>query len=82
LTFRLCFRGQRLKVQITPAQASYSVLGKGELEIVHHGQEVTVEPDRVLTLPIPAAPPREPPVQPPGRAPAVASHRSRQPTPS
>jgi alpha,alpha-trehalose phosphorylase len=76
LTFRLCFQGRRLKVEITPAQAGYSVLGEQELEIVHHGQAVTVKPGAVATLPIPAAPNREPPVQPPGRAPATASRRT------
>jgi alpha,alpha-trehalose phosphorylase len=75
LTFRLCFRGRRLKVEITPAQTEYSVLGEDELEIVHHGQQVTVKPGQVLTLPIPPAPHRDPPIQPPGRAPASASRR-------
>jgi alpha,alpha-trehalose phosphorylase len=76
LTFRLCFQGRRLKVEITPAQAGYSVLGEQELEIVHHGQAVIVKPGAVATLPIPAAPNREPPVQAPGRAPATASRRT------
>jgi alpha,alpha-trehalose phosphorylase len=76
LTFRLCFQGRRLKVEITAAQAGYSVLGEQELEIVHHGQAVTVKPGAVATLPIPAAPDRQPPVQVPGRAPATASRRT------
>jgi alpha,alpha-trehalose phosphorylase len=75
LTFRLSFRGRLLKVEITPPQVGYSIVGEQELEIVHHGQEVTVEPGRVLTLPIPAAAEHDPPVQPPGRAPAPASRR-------
>jgi alpha,alpha-trehalose phosphorylase len=77
LTFRLCFRGRRLKVEITPAQAGYSVLGEQELEIVHYGQDLTVKPGAVAALPIPPAPDRESPVQPPGRAPATASRRTK-----
>jgi alpha,alpha-trehalose phosphorylase len=80
LTFRLCFRGRRLKVEITPGHAGYSVLGERKLEIVHHGQDVTVEPGQVLSLPIPPAPEREPPEQPHGRAPAPASRRRRMPS--
>jgi alpha,alpha-trehalose phosphorylase len=81
LTFRLSFLGRLLKVEITPPQVAYSIVGEQELEIVHHGQEVTVEPGRVLTLPIPAAAERDPPVQPPSRAPAPASRRKQVASP-
>src|SRR6185312_9554171 len=67
LTFRLSFRGRLLKVEITPPQVGYSIAGEEALEIVHHGQDVTVEPGRVLTLPIPTVAERDAPVQPPGR---------------
>jgi alpha,alpha-trehalose phosphorylase len=69
LTFRLCFRGRRLLVEVGPEQAAYSLLQGDSLEIVHHGQKTTVEGKRPQTRPIPPAPPRETPGQPLGRAP-------------
>jgi alpha,alpha-trehalose phosphorylase len=75
LCFRMWFRGRRLKVDIRAAQASYSLAGGDALEIVHHGEEATVEPDGALTLKIPPAPQRDAPTQPPGRAPAATFAR-------
>jgi alpha,alpha-trehalose phosphorylase len=69
LTFRLCFRGRRLLVEVGPEQAAYSLLQGASLEIVHHGEKTTVDGRRPQTRPIPAAPQRETPGQPPGRAP-------------
>jgi alpha,alpha-trehalose phosphorylase len=69
LTFRLCFRGRRLLVEIEHRQASYSLLDGPPLEITHHGEVATVEAEQPLTLPIPATPPREAPTQPSGRTP-------------
>lgn len=69
LTFRLCFRERRLLVEVRAEEATYSLLAGSSLEIVHHGDRVTVEPQRPLTRPIAAPPARESPSQPPGRAP-------------
>ncbi len=69
LTFRLCFRGRRLLVEVDPEQAAYSLLQGASLEIVHHGKKVTVDPRRPQTCPIPPPPLRETPGQPPGRTP-------------
>jgi alpha,alpha-trehalose phosphorylase len=69
LTFRLCFRGRRLLVEVGSEQATYSLLQGSSLEIVHHGEKTTVDGQRPQTRPIPPAPPRETPRQPPGRAP-------------
>jgi alpha,alpha-trehalose phosphorylase len=49
---------------------SYSLATGDALEIVHHGRDATIEPERTLTLETPPAPQREAPTQPPGRAPA------------
>ncbi len=68
-TFRLCFRGRRLLVEVGPEQAAYSLLQGASLEIVHHGEKTTVDGQRPQTRPIPPAAPRETPKQPPGRAP-------------
>jgi alpha,alpha-trehalose phosphorylase len=69
LAFRLCFRGRRLLVEVGHEQATYSLLQGSSLEIVHHGERVTVDPGGPLTRPIPAAPVSKAPGQPRGRAP-------------
>jgi alpha,alpha-trehalose phosphorylase len=73
LRFRLAFRGRRLVVEVTRAQAAYSLRDGDALEITHHGERVTVAPGQPLVMPIPQAPAREAPIQPPGRAPARRS---------
>jgi alpha,alpha-trehalose phosphorylase len=70
LTFRLCFRGRRLLVEVDQQHASYSVRQGPKLEITHHGTGATVDTQQPLVCPIPPPPPREAPSQPPGRAPA------------
>ena len=69
LTFRLCFRGRRLVVEVEHEQATYSLLQGSPLEIVHHGEKATVEAKQPVIRPIPLPPVRETPSQPPGRAP-------------
>jgi alpha,alpha-trehalose phosphorylase len=70
LTFRLMFRGRRLRVEIGHARATYTLLDGQPLEITLHGEAATVTSERPLRRPIPPPPAREPPRQPPGRAPA------------
>jgi alpha,alpha-trehalose phosphorylase len=72
LSFRLLYRGRRLRVTIEHAQASYELLDGEALEVVHHGEVVGLEAggeahERV----IPALLVREPPTQPPGREPPL-----------
>ena len=69
LTFRLCFRGRRLLVEVDHKGAAYSLLQGSSLGIIHHGKQATVSPKRPLTRPIPAPAAHETPSQPPGRAP-------------
>jgi alpha,alpha-trehalose phosphorylase len=69
LTFRLCWRGRRLCVEVTHEQATYSLLKGSAMEIVHHGREATVEERAPLIRPIPRPPVGEAPSQPAGRAP-------------
>jgi len=69
LAFRLCFRERRLLVEVRAEAATYSLLAGSSLEIVHHGDRATVEPQLPLTRPIAPAPAREAPHQPRGRAP-------------
>jgi alpha,alpha-trehalose phosphorylase len=70
LTFRLTFKGRRIKVEVDHRQARYTLLDGDPLEVSHHGDVVTMAPGEPLTREIPTAPRREPPKQPPGRAPA------------
>jgi alpha,alpha-trehalose phosphorylase len=70
LAFRVMFRGRRLLVDVRQQQARYT-LGDGDpLEILHHGERVTLERSRPVTRRIPRAPILDPPKQPAGRAPA------------
>ena len=70
LAFGLCFRARRLKIEVEPRQARYSLLEGAPLEITHHGERVNVTAEKPVTRTIPAAPARDAPTQPPGRAPA------------
>ncbi|MBV9535819.1 MAG: glycoside hydrolase family 65 protein [Solirubrobacterales bacterium] len=70
LTFRLAFRGRRLLVEVRHGQARYTLTEGEPLEIVHHGEEATLQPGHPLSRRIPRALRREAPSQPPGRAPA------------
>jgi alpha,alpha-trehalose phosphorylase len=70
LTFRLCFRGRRIGVEVDHRQARYSLLQGDPLEVAHHGATVSLVPDEPVARPIPKPPSRKAPTQPPGRAPA------------
>ncbi len=70
LAFGLCFRGRRLKVEVEPQQARYSLLEGAPLEITHHNETVNLTMETPATRPIPAPPTYGTPKQPPGRAPA------------
>jgi alpha,alpha-trehalose phosphorylase len=69
ITFRLRWRGRRLRVQITPGQAEYRLLDGDELELSHYQQLVTVTADHPLVRPIPPTPPTDHLAQPVGREP-------------
>ena len=69
LAFRLSFRGRRLRVEVRDAEVTYELLAGDELEVVHHGEPVTVTPDQPARRPVPPLSPRAAPRQPDGRAP-------------
>jgi len=73
LDFSLLWRGLRLRVVVHQHQATYSLRNghnDAKIELLHHGQEVTVSTAGPVTLPIPKLKPlTERPQQPPGRAP-------------
>ena len=53
LAFAVRFRGQRLRVEITPGKATYSVDGDTAIRLLHcsrdDGDELTVKPGRSVT---------------------------------
>ena len=69
LSFRLLYRGRRVRVDIDHEQARYELLAGEPLELVHHGEPLTVAGEAPQERPIPPAPPRLAPDQPPGRKP-------------
>jgi alpha,alpha-trehalose phosphorylase len=74
LRFRVVKHGRPLRVSIDHASATYELTGGQEnLEILHHGETLTLSPDVPESRPIPAIEPTSPPTQPPGRAPLPPS---------
>jgi alpha,alpha-trehalose phosphorylase len=71
ITFRLRWRGRRLRVQISPGHSEYRLLEGDELELSHYGQRIVVTPDAPQVQPIPLIPPTDQVTQPVGREPLV-----------
>jgi alpha,alpha-trehalose phosphorylase len=76
LVFSLLLRGQRLRVEITQANARYLLTEGKPIGISHHGTALTLEAGKPQRHRISPAPARPRPSQPPGREPA-----RRQPMP-
>ncbi len=70
LTFRLRYRGRRLRVHIQAEKATYEILEGTPLEVWHHGESVQIDTGPMVRS-IPALRPSPPPTQPPGRQPVV-----------
>jgi alpha,alpha-trehalose phosphorylase len=69
LGFRLLYRGRRLRVQVTNDDARYELTAGEPLELLHHGERLTVAIGEPESRPVPPAPRRPAPDQPPGRRP-------------
>ena len=69
LSFGLLYRGRRLRVDIRGDAAQYELLDGKPLEILHHGESLTVTADSPQARPLPPTPQRPAPHQPPGRSP-------------
>ncbi|KUO09113.1 glycoside hydrolase family 65 protein [Streptomyces sp. DSM 15324] len=69
LSFSVQLRGSRLRVEIGPDKATYTLLSGGPLTIRHHGEPLTVNGDGPVVRPLPPAPVRTAPAQPPHRSP-------------
>ena len=71
LSFRLCWRDVRLKVDVTSRQARYTVVEGDSIDLAHHGTPFTVTSARTVIHRIPPAPELEAPRQPAGVETAV-----------
>jgi alpha,alpha-trehalose phosphorylase len=69
ITFRLRWRGRRLRIQITPGQAEYQLLEGTELELKHHEHSIMLTVNSPVIASIPPTPPTSPVTQPVEREP-------------
>ncbi|MFD8304648.1 glycoside hydrolase family 65 protein [Streptomyces sp. NPDC059690] len=69
LAFNLQLLGRRLRVEIGPDKATYTLLSGPPLTIRHHGTAVTVRTDAPVLRTVPQPPVRPAPEQPPHRSP-------------
>ena len=69
LAFGVVFRGRRLRIDVRPEGARYDLLEGDPLDLVHHGELLTVSHGDPQTRPLPPSLERPPPTQPPARAP-------------
>jgi len=68
LSFRLLYRGQCLRVDISSDHARYELLDGEPLDLLHHGETVTLIPGSPQIRLFPALPEPPPVEPPPGRA--------------
>ncbi|HEY8339472.1 MAG TPA: glycosyl hydrolase family 65 protein [Egibacteraceae bacterium] len=69
LRFGLVYRGRCLRVDIGRDVVRYEVVSGGPVDLLHHGEPITVAPGAPQTMPWPPAPELPPPSPPPGREP-------------
>jgi alpha,alpha-trehalose phosphorylase len=73
LSFRICFRDRRIKVEVDHRRAEYSLLEGPAVEVSHHGEAIQVAPDEPVSRDIPPLSAHQAPKQPRGRAPRARS---------
>jgi alpha,alpha-trehalose phosphorylase len=78
LTFRLRFRGRRLKVEVGDSEAVYTLLEGSPLSIEHHGKTIRLSGPEPVRESVPSTPNRPAPTQPPGRAPGRSADDGEQ----
>jgi len=69
LAFAISLYGRRLRVEVTSAAATYALLEGAPLQLVHHGEPITVTTGEPLSRPIVRIVAPAEPTQPAGRAP-------------
>jgi alpha,alpha-trehalose phosphorylase len=73
LSFGLLYRGRRLRVDVRADAAHYELHDGEPLELLHHGERLTVAAGSPQTRPLPPAATRPAPRTPPGRSPLFAA---------
>src|SRR5215469_6291103 len=76
LAFHLLFRGRRLRIEVTAAEATYRLLDGTPLAVRHYSEEILLPVDGTVTRPIPPIQAGPRPTQPPGRAPIAREVRA------
>ena len=76
LAFGLVYRGRRLRVEVRSGEAQYELQDGDALEVLHHGDPLTVSKGEPQTRTIPPLPTTAAPAQPPGRAPRRVDRRA------
>ncbi|MDT5037965.1 MAG: alpha,alpha-trehalose phosphorylase [Micromonosporaceae bacterium] len=69
LGFHLLWRGERLRVEVLPGEATYSLAAGDPVELAHHGEAFTLVAGQPVVRAIPPVEPGPRPTQPPGRQP-------------
>jgi alpha,alpha-trehalose phosphorylase len=67
LSFRMMYRDRRIHVDVNSDHARYELLAGEPLDLLHHGQPITIAPDAPQTCSYPPLPARPPIAPPPGR---------------
>jgi alpha,alpha-trehalose phosphorylase len=73
LGFGVIYRGRRLRVQVRADRATYELLDGDPIELIHHGERITVTADAPVDRTVPPAPKRHAPRSPAGREPGLHS---------
>jgi len=77
LVFHLMFRGRRLRVEVRASEATYRLLDGQPLVVRHHGEEILLPVDGMVTRSIPDIQVGPRPTQPPGCEPEARAARVR-----
>jgi alpha,alpha-trehalose phosphorylase len=75
IAFRLAFRGRRLRVEVTRAQATYTLAEGDPLEVLHYEKPFMLTAEHPVSRDLPKIVHRPQPSQPPGRAPRRRNQR-------
>src|SRR5256884_2918040 len=76
LAFHILFRGCRLRIEVRAQEATYRLLEGSPLVVCHHGEEILLPVNEVVTQLIPDIHAGPRPSQPPGRVPIAREARA------
>lgn len=82
LAFHIIYRGNRLRIEVTPTEATYRLLDGSPLRVSHHGEEILLPVAESVSRPIPPIQVGPRPAQPPGREPIARNPQTQSAQPS